>query len=419
MLIFATLVTLLLLLALAMLVTPLLRKTVPQSVVERSEANLQILRDQVAELEADLRNGTLSQQQYEVARSELERRVLEESEEGDAGAQRTPGASRWVTPLLIAVLVPLAAVGMYGYLGEPEGLDVQAYLQEQAAAITPDDVARMTGQLEEHLAANPDDAEGWAMLGRVRRAMQQYEASAEAWKNASRLLPDDATVLANYAEALGLAASGDLSGEPTRLLARALEMDPQDAKALALSGSAAFAREDYQSAIGYWGRLLELSEGDPELAQALRTGIAEAQARLGNNATAETTPGGADSAPSASAKAGSATAVTGSVSLSPDLAQSVNPDDVVFIFAKAADGPGMPLAVTRIKVGDLPYRFRLDDSMAMTPAGKISGAGQLVVGARVSNSGNAARSSGDLEGFSKVITAGASDVDVVIDRRVP
>jgi cytochrome c-type biogenesis protein CcmH len=199
-----------------------------------------------------------------------------------------------------------------------------------------------------------------------------------------------------------------------------------------LSGSAAFARNDYAAAIGYWEKLLALSGDDQELADALRTGIAEARSRLGQKA-AGTASGESKSAaskpvtekPDATASAGANStaakldSVAGRVSLAPALAKSVAPDDMVFIFARAAEGPGMPLAVARVKVGDLPYRFRLDDSMAMTPARKISDFEQLVVGARVSPSGSATRSSGDLEGFSKVVTAGDSDVSVVIDQRVP
>ena len=403
MLVFAICAALLLLLALAAVMLPLLRKSAGQAVVERNEANLQILRDQLAELEADLRNGTLSSEQHEAARAELERRVLDESQKGSADVEQTRIGGRWLAPALIALLVPAVSVAMYSQLGSTEGLDIDAYLQSQAAGITPDQVERMTERLAEHLEANPDDVEGWVMLARARKALQQFDASARAWARAAALRPDDADVLTNYAEALGLAAQGDLAGEPTRLLGRALQADPVNTKALALSGSAAFGRSDYAAAIDYWQKLLALSAGDAELSDALRTGIAEAQARSGQ--------AGADDAKS--------TAIAGEVSLSPRIAQSVAPDDTVFIFARAARGPGMPLAVKRVKVSELPYEFRLDDSMAMTPERTISDVGQLVVGARVSKSGSASRATGDLEGFSVTVLAGASDVRVVIDQRVP
>jgi cytochrome c-type biogenesis protein CcmH len=304
---------------------------------------------------------------------------------------------------LIGVLLPVVSVALYVRLGNTDGLDVEAYLQQQAASITADDVAQMTLRLEQHVEENPTDAEGWAMLGRARWALHQFDASAQAWRRAAELLPDDADVLTNYAEAVAMAAQGSLEGEPTRLLARSLELEPAHPKALALSGSAAFARNDYSAAIEHWQKLLALSSGDDQLSAALETGIAEAKARLAQ----------------AGGEARESVAVAGNVTLSPQLSQAVNPDDIVFIFARAPTGPGMPLAVARVKVGELPYSFRLDDSMAMTPERKISDFEQLVVGARVSKSGGATRASGDLEGFSATVAAGASNVQVVIDQRVP
>lgn len=425
--IFVTLAALLLLLSLAAIVLPLLKSKMTGSVVERNEANLQILRDQLVELDADLRNGTLLQEQYQTARAELERRVLEESQQGGSTNKPERASHRWLAPVVIAILVPAVSLGLYTHLGDTDALDVDSWMQQQAGEITPEDIARMMQQLEQHLADNPDDAEGWAMLGRSRRALHEFDAAARAWKRAAELQPDDADVLTDYAESLGLAAQGDLTGEPTRLLTRALKLDSDNPKALALSGSAAFARTDYAAAIAYWEKLLALSADDHELAQALTTGITEARARLGQGASdaaaADSKPSSAKAdsgkADSARTDANKADSVAGSVTLAPALSQSANPDDIVFIFARAADGPGMPLAVTRVKVGELPYQFRLDDSMAMTQARKISDFEQLVVGARVSTSGSAARSSGDLEGFSEIITAGAKDVRVVIDQRVP
>ena len=400
---FAIVAALLLLAVLASILWPLLRTKGEDTTVERSDANLQILRDQLAELDADLQNGTLPQEQYESARAELERRVLDESQKGAAAGPRQIGR-RWLAPLMIGALLPVISVALYMRLGSTDGLDVDAYLQRQAASITADDVAQMTARLEQHVEQNPNDAEGWAMLGRARWALQQFDASAQAWRRAAELRPNDADILTNYAEALALGAQGSLEGEPGRLLERALKADPTHPKALALSGSAAFARNDYSAAIGYWQKLLSISAGDAQLSEALETGIAEAKARLAR-AGGEVPAG--------------TVAVAGDVMLSPELSRSVNPDDVVFIFARAAEGPGMPLAVARVKVDELPYQFRLDDSMAITPERKISDFEQLVVGARVSRSGVATRASGDLEGFSATVVAGASDVRVVIDQRVP
>jgi cytochrome c-type biogenesis protein CcmH len=394
----------LLLIGLAALVLPLSRRSGERAVVGRNEANLQILRDQLGELEADLRNGVLSAEQFDAARSELERRALEESTSGQTEAGLAPARAEWLAPLLITMLLPIFAITLYAQLGSTEGLDVDTYLQQQADQVSPEQIAEMTRRLASHLEENPDDLEGWIMLGRSYRAMRHFDAAARAWGRASLLRPDDPNLLTEYAEALGLAAQGDLTGEPSRLLERALQLDPNHRKALALSGSAAFSGNDFTTAIAHWQKLLALSEGDQQLTDALVTAIAEAQARIGQ-------PAGVDATQPAS--------VAGEVRLSEQVAQAAAPDDVVFIFARAATGPGMPLAVERVTVSDLPYRFRLDDSMAMTAQRKISDAGALVVGARVSKSGGASRASGDLEGFSGTVPIGAGDVRVVIDQRVP
>ncbi len=399
---------LLLLLATAAVVFPLLRKA-PSAESIGSDANLDVLRDQLAELDADLRNGVISPDQHEVARMEIERRVLDESQMNGADVRQTQTARRWLAPALTIAVLPVAAIALYLQLGSTEGLDVDAYVQRQASEITPEKVQQMTRQLAQHLEQNPDDAEGWVMLGRAYKALQEFDASARAWARAAQLQPDDADVLTDYAEVLGLAAQGDLAGEPTRLLERALQLDPAQSKALALGGSAAFGREDYAAAIEHWQKLLLLSAADEQLSDALRTGIAEAQARLGQ-------------APEQAAQVGEAVgsaAIAGTVSLSAELTQSTDAGDTVFVFARAADGPGMPLAAIRVQAGELPYRFRLDDSMAIMPGRKMSDAQQLVIGARISKSGVATRSSGDLEGFSIPVEAGANDVRVVIDQRVP
>lgn len=403
---FAIAAAILLVLAIAVLLLPLLRGGAAGGEVEREDANLRILRDQFNELENDLRNGTISSEQYDNARAELERRVLEESRRTDPAMAGISPRRTWLLPVVIALLLPVAAVALYAHLGNRDGFDVQAYMQQQAADLTPQRVQEMTQKLVQHLEDNPNDVEAWGMLGRAYQALHQFDESARAWGRAAALAPADADVLVEYAEALVLAAGGEFTEEPTRVLARSLQLMPNNTKALAMSGGGAFRRGDYRAAIEHWQKLLALSGDDEELAQALEGGIAEARARLGETSV----PSAVDARPAT---------VTGSVSLSPQLSAAAASDDVVFIFARAAEGPGMPLAVTRVKVSDLPFDFRLDDSMSVMPGKKMSDVQRVVVGARISKSGGAMRASGDLEGYSAATAVDASGVRVVIDRRVP
>jgi cytochrome c-type biogenesis protein CcmH len=191
-----------------------------------------------------------------------------------------------------------------------------------------------------------------------------------------------------------------MKGEPEELVLRALQLDPKNLKALALAGSAAFERNDFRAAARYWERMLPLVPADTEDARTIQANIDEARSR---------------SKSTSAAKGLAAKGVTGTVRLSPKLAEKVSPADTVFIFARAAEGPPMPLAVLRRRVRDLPLQFALDDSMAMAPQLRLSGFPRVIVGARVSKSGSATPQAGDVQGFSAPVANDASGVSVVLD----
>ena len=385
------------LVALAFVLWPLVRRTPAQPMGDSASVNLEVLRDQQAELDNDLNSGILDRDQYRRAREDLERRVLEETRpQAQAAVQ-----SRRPIPAAVsaAVAIPVFSALLYLGLGNPQALEVAPHDANEVSSVTIEQFQDMTEKLASRLKERPDDWEGWAMLGRAYKALQRSEDAAKAWAEAARLKPNDPDVLTDYAEALAVAAAGKLAGEPTRLLERALRLDPKHQKALALAGGAAFENRDYRTAIRHWERLLALSKDEPDLAQALRSGIQEARARMAS--TAKTS------------------AVPGTVSLAPELEEQVQPESAVFIFARPASGPRMPLAIARVRVEDLPYDFTLDDTMAMTPEARLSSFPRVIIGARVSQTGSARASSGDLEGFSKETTPGTRGIRVVIDRAVP
>jgi cytochrome c-type biogenesis protein CcmH len=203
-----------------------------------------------------------------------------------------------------------------------------------------------------------------------------------------------------------------LEGRPLELINQALELDPNNHKALWLAGTAAYERADYRSALDYWTRLYALVPKDSEAARAMEGNIAEAEGLLGM------TPGQA-AAPSAPAARTSA-AVKGTVRLDQALRARVQDTDTVFVFAQAPSGPRMPLAVLRAQVKDLPLQYALDDSMAMDPSLNLSRFSEVVVVARISKGGSAAPQSGDLQGRSTVArTSAAAAVDVLISEVVP
>lgn len=384
----------------AFVLWPLLRRS-PADDVDRASANRDILRHQLAELENDVRAGVLDPSRAEQARQELECRALEEAAGTPEAA--APARRSLVAPVVVAVLIPAAALTLYLLLGNLQGLEAVPHAADQMSSLTPEKFEEMTAKLAARMQAKPDDAVGWTMLGRAYRALERHEEAAQAFAKAAALLPQDADVLADYAESLAVTRGRKLAGEPTRLLDRALKLNPDNAKALALSGSAAFDRKDYKAAVRHWERLLRQPEVGGELAHALRAGIGEAKA-LSEGRKVARTP--------------TADRISGTVGLSPSVRASASPDDPVFIFARAAEGPRMPLAIARVTVRDLPYHFELDDSMAMTPELKISGFERIVVGARVSKSGSATAASGDLEGFAPAVKPGTSGVKLTISQVV-
>jgi len=368
--------------------------------------NLAVLRDQVAELATDLARGTLTQERYEQAKLELERRVLDEVKPGElAGTASPPAASAWTAAILGAV-IPVAAVALYVTVGSPGALLAQAPgASGPRHEVTPGELEAMVAKLAAHVEKNPDDAQGWTLLARSYYVMSRYPEAVRAYERAAALVPRDADLLADYADALAVTQGRSLQGKPLELVQRALEIDPEHWKALALAGTAAFGRKDYGRAIAYWERLRRVVPGDSEVGRSVDASIAEARELAGAKSAA---------APKAAPAAASAK-VAGKVSLAQGLAANTAPTDTVFIFARAASGPPLPLAVLRKQVKDLPLDFTLDDSMAMAPNLKLSGFAEVVVGARVSRSGNATPQSGDLQGLSKPVKVGAAGVAVVID----
>jgi len=360
--------------------------------VGRSDANVSIYRDQLRELEADRAAGTLADADYQSARLELEARLLEDV---TPEAAATRGTSRALL-VGLGVAVPLCAAALYLAVGNPQALAPR----EDPHAFDPQQLTALVERLAARMRENPDDAEGWKLLGRSYAALGRFPDALDAYAKAAVRKPRDADLLADMADVLATTRKERLQGEPEKLVLRALEIDPQNLKALALAGTAAFDRKDYGAAARYWQRMLPLVEPGSEDARTIQASIAEARALGGK--------------PAATASR----ALQGKVTLSKKLAAQANPDDTVFIFARAAEGPPMPLAVRRVRVRDLPLEFALDDSMAMAPGMNLSAHPRVVVGARISKSGTPTPQPGDLQGLSAPVANDARGVSVTIDQVV-
>lgn len=372
--------------------------------VDTREAALAVHRDHWREAAADVENGRLGGDQLAAARGEIDLRAREVAASAPSTASAQP-AQR--TAAALALLLPAASVSLYLWLGDPQAAMSSAAVVAQHST-SPDQVQKMVAALADRLKAQPDDIEGWTMLGRSYVALGRHRDAATALQRANALAPGNASLLADLADVLAMAQGRKLAGEPARVIQQALDADPKHVKALALAGTVAFETKDYAAARGYWQRLLAEVPAESPLARSVGSSIAEATAlESGGTLVAAN-----DAKPAAGAN------LSGEVGISAELAARVGPDDTLFIFARAAEGPRMPLAIARRKA-QLPAKFMLDDSMAMSPQTKLSGAGAVVVGARISKSGNATPQPGDLIGQSAVVKPDARALRVVIDRVQP
>jgi cytochrome c-type biogenesis protein CcmH len=409
--------------ALAWLLPPLLRRETAGATTDRVALNLALLRDQLADLEAEHARGAVSSGHYAESKAELDRRVLEETTSEERAAGAWAGAGR-ATAAVVAGIVPSAAVVLYLVLGDPSAFDLQRRAQsmgDHTKQPTSQDIEAMLSKLAQRLEKEPENADGWAMLARSYYVLQRYPDAVRAYEKLLALVPQEPAVLADYADALAMKNGRKIAGKPLELVQMALKIDPAQPKALAMAGTEAFDRQDFKLAVQYWEKLRASVPPDSEMAQNIEGSIAEARQR-GNIATADVpaaTPKSQSPAPAKPAPAAAGVSVQGTVKVDPAVAAKAAPTDTVFVFARAAEGPRVPLAVFKLQAKDLPAKFVLDDSLAMAPQFKLSNFKDVLVNARISKSGSATPSAGDLEGKGVPVNVGARDVVITIDRVVP
>lgn len=414
---------------LGLILQPLLKRT--GTATGEQEKTLPVYRQQFAELLQDRASGLLTDEQYQVAREELERRLLEET-----GAMETsvPAAGRLANLRLVALalvmLVPTVSGVLYWTLGNPaamthpdvSGISSQGVSDE--ARQMADGLNTLIERLKKKLEENPGDAVGWTLLARSYMAMERYAEAVPIFDKAVKLNPNDANLLADYADALGVHQGRKLEGRPETLIQKALKLDPNNVKALMLSGTVAFNRQNFAAAAKDWEHALANlpANADPESTEQLTASIGEAKRRMGGGAPlmmAANASSSAPAKPAAAPKSGPGRAITGKVVLGPSMASKGSATDTLFVFAKELNGPPMPVSIVRATKQDLPFTFRLDDSTSPMPSRKLSDIETVVIVARLSKSGKAMPESGDLEGTSQPVKPGAEGVTVVIDRQRP
>ena len=426
MFLFWSLALLLLAVTLAFLLPPLLHRRSGAAAPDSDAAAIAVYRDQKRALDAELADGAISAAERDSAVLELSRRLGEEVG-APRQAPKPPQRRAWITAVALLIAIPLAAVALYARLGTPDATNPSAAGGAPGTHQTTDaEMAGLVDQLAQRMKSRPDDIEGWTLLARSYAALGRFPDAADAYAHADSLAPDNAALLADYADALAMVQGKRLAGKPVELIRRALALDPQQKKALALAGTAAMEVHDLDGALGYWQRLAAQFPADSDEAREVGAIIAEIETEKGGvkpgagaKAAAQApraAPPGASAAQVAKAPGGT---IAGRVEIAPALAAKVASTDTVFVFARAVDGPRVPLAVLRFGARELPRDFALDDSMGMAPGIKLSSASAVVVEARVSKSGNALPQPGDLTGRSAAVKPGASGMKITIDQVVP
>lgn len=409
--------------AVAWLAPTLLRSQKLQE-LDRRQQNIAITRERLDEMAAEHASGEMTDDIYARAREELEASLIDDVSDLDhdsAVAATQSSAAARLTLLVSALFIALGTLFFYQQLGTPQylayagpGAGQTENVSHMASEVKT--VDELVTRLQQKLDSNPNDAEGWFLLGRSYMSLSRYADAVQALEKAHEIIGDHPAVLVGIADAEAMTRDGNLTGRPSDYIDKALELEPDNQTALWLGGMASHQNGMFQQAIDRWSALLPQLEADQASQQQVHELIQEA--------VAQAKQAGVEVSFNVAAKAAAeeptpSVAIKAWVSLDDAVASKVQPQDTVFIFAKAASGPPMPLAAFKTTVADLPMEVTLDDSLAMMPQMKLSAFEQVVVSARISKSGQPMASAGDLSSDEQPVTVdGTVAVNLSINKVV-
>ena len=391
---FFVIVGVLILIAFLFVLPPLWRKQTVQEIYDIDQRNILIAQHRLQELKDNKLKGDLTEEQYNEQLADLEQAL---SDDLDIKNQVTPvhTQGRWVV-FVVVLTIPLLASWLYADLGNYPAVSHSAEMAADPDKLKFAEINKMVTRLAEKMQNNPDDAQGWLMLGRSYTAMEEFPKAVEALANAYRLLGDKPEVMLLYADALAYVNDKNLTGKPAELVFKALALEPDNMNALWLGGMAKAQQGDTVEAAKLWKKLESLlpagSDSQKEVQDLLSKLASESPEAMAIDQSQTTqTAKVPDSA-------NSTATIKVEVSLTPGLQNKYQAKDTVFIYAQAVSGPKMPLAIVRKQVSDLPLTVSLDDTLAMMPTMRLSNFSQVRLLARISKSGNAIAQPDDLIG---------------------
>lgn len=399
------------LIAIAFVVPPLLKKQAKKNTqtndIDRNAMNVSIYKERLAELEQE----NLTTEQLAQAKQELEKTLAQDLASAEGGINQA--RARWATSIIVAIAIPVLALGSYWNLGSWELLTKAETQHSQSKTATESEFDEIVTKLAARLENQPDDLQGWRMLARSYAVMGDYAKTVQTYNKIMARFENDPDVLSDYAEFLAQSNQGKFTGLPTQLLKMALSVNPKHGKTLWLLGLAAMDRLDYQTAISHWQALLmQLPPSETKIREVLEKQIATAREHIQGNSPTPV----AKSSPEVK----KVSKIEVQVNLAPDLQDKLKANDTLFIYARATQGSPMPLAILRKSASELPITVTLDDSMAMMPSKNLSSVQEVTVIARISSSGSAMLQSGDLVGkVTPVVLSQQDKVEVTINRVAP
>jgi len=428
--VFWVMMIVMLLLAIAIVVYPLLRVRGGKALAYK-DSNLKLNEEKLKELDLDLKEGRIDQDFYKQAREELDRELLIDipaENQQNASLHYTGAAKRHpALAIMIAIFIPLMAMLLYLDLGMHSVSD-ENFVAEQQPQSTEQQpsIEEMTKRLEQKIEAEGGSVEEWAMLGRSRKYMGNYELASKAFAVALEKDSQNAQLMLERAEVMALANDRVFNDEAKAIVRKAYALEPDNANTQWFAGVVEYQSENYRNAIDILAKLVPVARDDEDVLnsiigiiaksreQLIAAGeeVAELDELLGVNSTPD--------APQAATPSASMTSLNVRVDVSGDVRAKFAEGDTVFIYAKAKQGPRMPLAAQRLTVSQLPADIVLDDSMAMVEGMNLSSFDQLVVSARVSKSGTAIAQSGDYIGQLDVTDKSSAEaLLIMIDTLVP
>lgn len=383
---------------------------------DNTPVDVLIYQARIAELEKEVENGVLTGEQAAAIRDDLKRTLLHETEKQNVDVTGNQTAKREnITAGILTILLPVVAILIYLALGTP-GFNKQSqqpFISEDLESLQS--VEQMVEGLAKRLQNQPDDLEGWYMLAKSYMVLGKYNEAVKAYEHVYKVADPHPDILLGYANALALSNNGITTGQPEQLARQALALEPGNSNGLWIVGMAALEQGNYQTAVGSWKQILDQLDKDSPSYHELEKLIAQAELQLNENGEQDTTV-----IPYEITDEKASGSITVNVSLSDQLASEIRQADTLFVFARALDGPPMPIAVVKKQASGFPLSVVLDDSAALMGDRKLSGFDEVIVGARISRSGDAIPQAGDFTGNNVTVDMGNTEpVEILIDQKLP